>query len=132
MHVPVYFVGHGPCTDRAPVMVNKADRSRLVRPQAPVHEDWDGVSRTDPCPMCGADSGCSRHVEAAFVSCARRPSDWPLTNGTWLHRSTMSAKTEPTSHADPGGMPPVSQDAARLPPDDHGWLGALATVRTLR
>jgi hypothetical protein len=48
--------------------------------------DWDDVSQHRPCSVCGAESDCRRHVDDAFVSCARRRSEWPLTNGAWLHR----------------------------------------------
>jgi hypothetical protein len=36
--------------------------------------------------MCGAIDGCLRASDAAFACCAHRPSDWRLTNGSWLHR----------------------------------------------
>jgi hypothetical protein len=48
--------------------------------------DWDDVSQHRPCSVCGAESDCRRHVDDAFASCARRRSEWPLTNGAWLHR----------------------------------------------
>ena len=48
--------------------------------------EWDGVSQAQPCPICGATSGCRTLTEDAFASCARRPSEWPLNNGAWLHR----------------------------------------------
>jgi hypothetical protein len=54
--------------------------------EAAVDVEWDNVTERDPCPICGSDSGCHRHAEFAFVSCSRRPSEWPLTNGGWLHR----------------------------------------------
>lgn len=47
---------------------------------------WRGVSLRKPCPVCGSSEGCFLHEEAQFASCAKNPSDWPLTNGTWLHR----------------------------------------------
>lgn len=53
-----------------------------------IDADWDDVSEHRPCSVCGAESDCRRHVDDAFVSCARRPSEWPLTNGAWLHRVT--------------------------------------------
>jgi hypothetical protein len=53
---------------------------------APVDVSWDRVTVKNPCPVCGCDSGCHRHAIDAFVSCARCPSEWPLTNGGWLHR----------------------------------------------
>ena len=48
--------------------------------------EWDHVTQRNPCPVCGSGSGCHRHAIAAFVSCSRCPSEWPLTNGAWLHR----------------------------------------------
>jgi len=47
---------------------------------------WRGVSQRRPCPVCGGSDGCFVHEDDAFASCVERPSDWPLTNGTWLHR----------------------------------------------
>jgi len=47
---------------------------------------WRGVSLRKPCPVCGSGEGCFLHEDAEFASCAKNPSDWPLTNGTWLHR----------------------------------------------
>lgn len=47
---------------------------------------WRGVSVKKPCPVCGGSDGCFIHEEDVFASCGQHPSDWPLTNGTWLHR----------------------------------------------
>jgi hypothetical protein len=58
---------------------------------APTDADWDDVSPHRPCSVCGAGSSCRRHIDNAFVSCARRQSQWPLTNGAWLHRLTELA-----------------------------------------
>jgi hypothetical protein len=71
-----------------------SSRHEVARHGPAIDADWDGVSEHRPCPVCGAESECSRHVGDAFVSCARRPSDWPLTNGGWLHRLTFSAEEE--------------------------------------
>jgi hypothetical protein len=71
-----------------------SSRLELARHRAPNDVEWDDVSEHQPCPVCGAESECSRHVDDGFVSCARRPSDWPLTNGGWLHR-VMSSEDEP-------------------------------------
>lgn len=49
-------------------------------------EQWRSVSERRRCPVCGASEGCHVHEEDDFASCARAPSDWPLTNGAWLHR----------------------------------------------
>jgi hypothetical protein len=67
-----------------------SSRLELARHRAPIDGDWNDVTEYHPCPVCGAESDCSRYVDDAFVSCARRPSDWPLTNGGWLHRLTSS------------------------------------------
>ena len=48
--------------------------------------EWKLVSEKHPCPICNAEDGCHRDLEGAFACCARRPSDWPLTSGAWLHR----------------------------------------------
>ena len=55
--------------------------------------------------MCGAESGCHRHVDDAFVSCSRCPSDWPLTNGAWLHRISTSEDAQPATAASAGCRP---------------------------
>ena len=83
--------GHTPCKGAA-TMPNRFPSSRLelARHRTPIDGEWDDVSEYHPCPVCGADSRCSRHVDDAFVSCARRSSEWPLTNGGWLHRVTLS------------------------------------------
>jgi hypothetical protein len=53
--------------------------------------EWAAVSDARPCLVCGSDSRCRRHTVDAFASCARRPSEWPLTNGSWLHRTATAA-----------------------------------------
>ena len=68
--------------NRAPM----SSRLELARHRAPNDVEWDDVSEHQPCPICGGESACSRRVDEAFVSCAHRPSEWPLTNGAWLHR----------------------------------------------
>jgi len=68
----------------------QSSRVELARHRSAIDGDWDGVSERHPCPVCGAESACSRHVDDGFVSCSRRPSEWPLTNGGWLHRVTFS------------------------------------------
>jgi hypothetical protein len=52
--------------------------------------DWQRVSGTTPCPVCGGLEDCRTHVEEAFACCLRRPSDWRLDNGGWLHRITAA------------------------------------------
>lgn len=58
---------------------------------------WRGVSSRKPCPVCGGSEGCFIHEEDVFASCAERPSDWPLTNGTWLHRLAQAAHPSVTT-----------------------------------
>jgi hypothetical protein len=53
---------------------------------AAIDSDWRRVSQERPCPVCGADDACSIHTADDFACCAREPSDWKLTNGSWLHR----------------------------------------------
>jgi len=58
---------------------------------AAIDSDWRLVSQERPCPVCGADDACSIHTADPFACCAREPSDWKLTNGSWLHRVDVSA-----------------------------------------
>jgi hypothetical protein len=59
---------------------------------AAIDSDWRLVSQERPCPVCGADHACSIHTADDFACCAREPSEWKLTNGSWLHRvGTRSA-----------------------------------------
>jgi hypothetical protein len=51
-----------------------------------IDSDWRLVSQERPCPVCGAEDACSIHTDDAFACCAREPSDWKLTNGSWLHK----------------------------------------------
>jgi hypothetical protein len=53
---------------------------------AAIDSDWKLVSQGRPCPVCGAEDTCGVHVVDDFACCARAPSDWKLTNGSWLHR----------------------------------------------
>jgi len=53
---------------------------------AAIDSDWRMVSQERPCPVCGADDACSIHTADPFACCAREPSNWKLTNGSWLHR----------------------------------------------
>ena len=48
--------------------------------------DWNRVSGTTPCPICGGEEGCRTHSDEAFACCVHHPSDWRLNNGGWLHR----------------------------------------------
>ena len=70
-------------------MMNRAfrsSRSDLAGHRAAMDADWERVSEAKPCPICGSDTLCRKHVVDAFVCCMRRPSEWPLTDGGWLHR----------------------------------------------
>lgn len=73
-------------------------------PSAAIDTDWRLVSRERPCPVCGACDTCSVHTEDDFVCCARAPSEWKLTNGSWLHRvqarSPVAAVAESFGHLD--------------------------------
>jgi len=55
-------------------------------PSAAIDSDWRSVSQEHPCPVCGKGDGCCIHTDDDFASCAREPSEWKLTNGSWLHR----------------------------------------------
>ncbi len=57
--------------------------TRASGQKLPMEADWVGAR---PCPICGLTDTCLVHAEEPFASCASRPSDWPLTNGEWLHR----------------------------------------------
>lgn len=52
----------------------------------PAEGRWVVVSVARPCPVCGFAANCLVHEDEPFAACASRPSDWPLTNGDWLHR----------------------------------------------
>lgn len=57
---------------------------------AAIDSEWKLVSHAHPCPVCGSDDACSVHTVDDFACCAREPSDWKLTNGSWLHRLRSS------------------------------------------
>jgi hypothetical protein len=62
---------------------------------AAIESDWRLVSREHPCPVCGASDACSVHTLDEFACCAREPSQWKLTDGSWLHRiNRVSTETE--------------------------------------
>jgi hypothetical protein len=48
--------------------------------------DWDRVTGSAPCPICGGGADCRTHSNEAFACCVQRPSEWRLNNGGWLHR----------------------------------------------
>lgn len=53
---------------------------------AAIDSDWRLVSQERPCPVCGGEDTCGVHTVDRFACCARAPSEWKLTNGSWLHR----------------------------------------------
>ena len=53
---------------------------------AAIDSEWKLVSHGRPCPVCGGNDECSVHNVDEFACCAREPSEWKLTNGSWLHR----------------------------------------------
>jgi|GEM_PF-1494834 len=53
---------------------------------SPIDVEWLTVSERRPCPICGNHATCSTHASQSFASCIKHPSEWPLTNGAWLHR----------------------------------------------
>jgi hypothetical protein len=59
---------------------------RAVTSSHLVEMEWTTATNTSPCPICGGDQGCKRHIDNTFASCAQQPSEWPLTDGGWLHR----------------------------------------------
>ena len=69
--------------------MTRVSRSVALEPE------WDGVSAEHPCAICGGPTVCRRHVDDPFASCTRTPSDWPLTNGGWLHRVEVEASGRP-------------------------------------
>ena len=52
-----------------------------------VEREWLAVSRGQPCPICGAQTGCSVAPDEEFVCCMSSPSEWPVITGGWLHRT---------------------------------------------
>jgi hypothetical protein len=73
---------------------------------AAIDSDWRLVSSNRPCPVCGSEDQCSIHLEADFVCCAQEPSQWKLTNGSWLHRlpSPLSLAPEAETEHSPSGI----------------------------
>ena len=66
-----------------------------------VDDEWDRVSPRRPCPICGADAGCRVRMSDALVCCASRVSQWPLTNGAWLHRILEEIEAVPLTGTGP-------------------------------
>jgi hypothetical protein len=48
--------------------------------------EWLAVSTRQPCRVCGAVRSCRFQPSSNLVCCVNTESDWPLTNGAWLHR----------------------------------------------
>ena len=59
-------------------------------PAAMIDDDlqWVAVSIEHPCPICAAIDGCGVALcpECTAVNCLRIVSDFPMTDGGWLHR----------------------------------------------
>lgn len=74
---------HPPRMAAAPVGHARLIMTRAVLSHA-IDTEWRLVNSTRPCPVCGAHDACS--IQDDFASCAREPSEWKLTNGSWLHK----------------------------------------------
>jgi hypothetical protein len=70
-----------------------AGHARLIMTRAvlshAIDTEWRLVNSTRPCPVCGSHDACSTQEE--FASCSREPSEWKLTNGSWLHKTQARA-----------------------------------------
>ena len=56
--------------------------------------EWRAVTVHQPCRICGAIRGCRFQPNGDLVCCVNNESDWPLTNGSWLHRAeALGAET---------------------------------------
>jgi hypothetical protein len=80
---------------------------------AAIDSDWRLVSQGRPCPVCGADDVCSVHTVDDFACCAREPSEWKLTNGSWLHRLRTSGSV-PTMPVVANSNPIANGNGARF------------------
>jgi hypothetical protein len=47
---------------------------------------WVEVSVAQPCRICGAVRECLMRASGEFADCHQVTSDWPMTDGGWLHR----------------------------------------------
>jgi len=63
-------------------------------PVSPGEGEWILVSAKRPCRVCGGHEGCRTGFDDQFACCARRPSDWPITTGGWLHRLDVVLEVE--------------------------------------
>jgi len=66
----------------------------MARISAYAAHDWEWlvVSSRRPCSVCGGADTCHRASEGGFARCVRRPSDWPIVGGGWVHRLTPEAR----------------------------------------
>ncbi len=55
-----------------------------------IDNEWRLVNSARPCPVCGAHDACRVHTQDDFACCAREPSEWKLTDGSWLHKTASS------------------------------------------
>ena len=67
--------------------------------------EWQSVSSRHPCSVCGAVRGCRFQADDAFACCANSQSEWPLTNGAWLHRLELEVTALLPAKVLGGGSP---------------------------
>lgn len=48
------------------------------------NENWRGVTRREPCPICGKATWCGRSLDGRYAICMRTESSHPTKNGGWL------------------------------------------------
>ena len=48
------------------------------------NENWRGVTRREPCPICGKATWCGRSLDGRYAICMRTESCHPTRNGGWL------------------------------------------------
>lgn len=48
------------------------------------NENWKGVTRRDPCPICGKATWCGRSLDGRLAICMRTENCHPTKNGGWL------------------------------------------------
>lgn len=58
----------------------------------PSATEWELVSVSRPCPVCGGAQSCRVHTDGSFACCVRLPSDCAVTTGAWLHRVSVRRK----------------------------------------
>jgi hypothetical protein len=79
---------------------------RVFNTQA-VDIEWKNVSNHRPCPICGASEVCRTHPDGTFACCAQEPSEWPMTNGAWLHRLDHEVRASSSRHEENSPSRPV-------------------------